>query len=419
MLHEVDKIRTELCTEEELAVSKESILNQVPFWVDTTEKVLDRSLNYEYHGFPQDTLKRFTDALAKVTREDVLNAAKTYIHPEEFTGVVCGDVEHFDAKLETVAGAKTVTSIEDPEKWAHPASAAAEKKPAKTDGDKPAKTEGDKPAKADGDKPAKTDGAAAPKADDKAAAALLGKVIEAVGGKKALDDLTGIHMKQKVVVKDQGQSQTLKIDYVVVFPDKAHVEISFGPQKVVQILDGKSGWMVIPGRGLKKLSATEVSELHQQVDQSLVSLLRAAAAGEATATIEGDEALYGKPATKLTIKKGKAATTFFVDAKTGTLLGRLEEVQQLGTLRFVFEDPKPCGGLSLPTKQKGHREEDAADADPVENVTIELAEPNPKTDDKTFAAPVVAADEGDDDDAPAPKDNPGKKGKGGDKDGGD
>lgn len=427
MLHEVDKLRTELCSEDELAVAKESILNQVPFWIDTMEKIVDRSLNYEYHGFPQDTLKRFLESLGKVTREDVLAAAKAYIHPEAFTTVVCGDAEHFDKKIETLAKDGKVETISDPEEWAHPGAAKAAKekpkadKPAKADekpaakGDeKPAaKPEGDKPAAKGDEKPAAKGDGAAKGGDEKAAAELLGKVLESVGGKKALDALAGIHMKQKVVVNAEGQTQTIKIDYVVVFPDKAHVELAFGPQKVQQILDGKNGWVVVPGRGTQKLPPAQVAQLREQIDASLVSMLKAASTGEAKAELEGDADLYGKPATKLTLRKGKAATTFFVDPKTGALLGRLEENPQIGTLKFVFADNKPCGGLSLPSSQKGRKEEDGADAEPVENVTIELCEPNPKTDAKTFAAPAAAADEGDDDeDAPkdAPKDKGGKKG---------
>jgi hypothetical protein len=421
MLAEVEKLRTNLATEEELAVAKESILNQVPFWIDTTEKVIDRTLNYEYHGFPQDTLKRFTDALAKVTREQVLKAAQSYIHPEAFTLVVCGQSKDFDAPIDSLAAGGKVETIEDPagkpgmgvEHWAHPGSAAepAPVKKPEGQGEAEKKPEGKTPeGKAD-------EGASKPAGDDKAAAALLAKVVEASGGKKALDALTGIHLKQKIVVSAQGQTQTVKIDYTLVFPDKARVEIQQGPQKMSQILDGKQGWVVMGG--VHKLAPPQVAQMRGQIDQALVSpLLKAAASGTATASIEGENVdFYGKPSTKLAIKKGHASTTFFVDPATGVLLGRVEE-NQMGELKVKFEGAKPCGGVLLPMQQDARAADDAVDAKPVLKTTIEVAEPNPKTDETTFAEPKAekGADGGDDDgeDEAPKKGGGGKKGGEGD-----
>jgi predicted Zn-dependent peptidase len=372
MLAEAEKIRATPCTDEELAVAKESILNQVPFWVDTTEKVVDRSLNYEYRGFPQDTLKRFTDALAKVTKEDVLKVAKAYIHPETYTTVVCGDAAHFDAPIESIANGAPVEKIEDPEAWAHPGGS--------------------------DEKTSKTDGAG----DAKAGAALLAKVVESAGGKAALDALAGIHMKQKITVKQEGQEQKLEIDVVTQYPDKLRLVMTVpGLGKLTQVLNGTQGWASVPGRGQGPLKGPEVAALRQQLDGSLLSLLKAAASGEVTAVVEGEEKFHGTQASRLTLKRGKVSATYFVDA-SGKLLGKVEENRQLGEkVRMTFGDEKPVGGVNFPMSQIGRLESAGEDSEPVLTITFDAADANPKVDDKTFAAP--AADEKKPDEGKKPK----------------
>src|SRR5581483_1093921 len=142
-----------------------STLNQIPFLFDTTEKQMDNALRYAYRAFPQDTIKRLIESVRKVTKEDVLRAAKTYWSPDALVVVVCGNVAQFGPKkLDAIAKAP-LERIDDVEAWSQGAAATA--KPEKTGG-----------------------GEAGPDVEG-----TLGKILEGAGGKKALAELKSIKLK--------------------------------------------------------------------------------------------------------------------------------------------------------------------------------------------------------------------------------
>jgi zinc protease len=118
MLAELDRIRREPPTDEELALAKETIASEIPFWVDTTDEVMTRTLTYAYRRFPQETLRLFAQAVSKVTKEDVLKAARTVWHPDALTFVVCGDPKELEAPIESLKAGIKVEVVADPEAWA-------------------------------------------------------------------------------------------------------------------------------------------------------------------------------------------------------------------------------------------------------------------------------------------------------------
>ena len=63
-------------TADELRNAKDGILQSIVFQSESKREVLDRTLRYEYYGFPQDYLERFQAGVAAVTADDVLRVAK-------------------------------------------------------------------------------------------------------------------------------------------------------------------------------------------------------------------------------------------------------------------------------------------------------------------------------------------------------
>jgi predicted Zn-dependent peptidase len=53
----------------------------------------------EYYGYDADYLERYRENIAKVSKTDVLNAARKYLHPDAFKLVVVGNAEKFDAPV--------------------------------------------------------------------------------------------------------------------------------------------------------------------------------------------------------------------------------------------------------------------------------------------------------------------------------
>jgi zinc protease len=90
-LAEIAGLNTRPFTEEELARSKDNILNSFLFRYDTRDKVLAERVRLEFYGYPADYLETYKAALEKVTIADLEAAAKKYIHPDKLAILVVGN----------------------------------------------------------------------------------------------------------------------------------------------------------------------------------------------------------------------------------------------------------------------------------------------------------------------------------------
>jgi len=86
-------------SEAELALAKESIVNSFIFAFTNPAAVVAQQARLEYYGYPEGYLENYRDRIARVTREDVLRAARKYLHPEAMVLVVVGNEKKFDRPL--------------------------------------------------------------------------------------------------------------------------------------------------------------------------------------------------------------------------------------------------------------------------------------------------------------------------------
>ena len=101
-------------TAEEVRKAKASILNSFIFNSDSTRKILNQQLTYEYYGYPLDWLSRYRAGIENVTVAEVRQAAVDYVHPQRFTLLVVGPSEGRDKPL-TEYGTVTELDITIPE----------------------------------------------------------------------------------------------------------------------------------------------------------------------------------------------------------------------------------------------------------------------------------------------------------------
>jgi predicted Zn-dependent peptidase len=99
LLEEIERIRREEITEEELRLAKESYLNSFIFNFDTRDEIIQRMTVYEYYGYPTDFLQRMKQGIDKVTQADVLRVAQTRLHPDQLQILVVGRPEDFEEPL--------------------------------------------------------------------------------------------------------------------------------------------------------------------------------------------------------------------------------------------------------------------------------------------------------------------------------
>ena len=88
-------------SDQELKSAREYIINSFMFGFTTPAAVAIQRARLEYYGYPSDYLETYRDSIARVTKWDVLSAARTYLKPEAFKIVVIGDVKRFDQPLAT------------------------------------------------------------------------------------------------------------------------------------------------------------------------------------------------------------------------------------------------------------------------------------------------------------------------------
>jgi predicted Zn-dependent peptidase len=98
----ISGITKEPVTGQELDLAKESIINTFIFGFAKPEAVVNQQARLEYYGYPKDYLDRYRENIAKVTKEDVLRAARKHLHPEAMVISVVGNDAAFDKPLSTI-----------------------------------------------------------------------------------------------------------------------------------------------------------------------------------------------------------------------------------------------------------------------------------------------------------------------------
>lgn len=99
---QIDELKTNPLSEEEIKRAKDSILNSFVFNFDSPEKVLHERISYEFYGYPADYLERFRSGIEKVEPADVARVAAKYLHKDQLAVLVVGNAADFDKPLNSL-----------------------------------------------------------------------------------------------------------------------------------------------------------------------------------------------------------------------------------------------------------------------------------------------------------------------------
>jgi zinc protease len=113
---EIERIRSNLVSQEELDQAKDSILNSFVFKFENPSQTLSRLMTYEYYGYPQDFIFKYQKGTKNTTIKDVQRVAQKYLNPEQFVTLVVGNNETIQPPLSNLGfTVKTVdVSIDKP-----------------------------------------------------------------------------------------------------------------------------------------------------------------------------------------------------------------------------------------------------------------------------------------------------------------
>jgi zinc protease len=89
----MERMRTELVTDEELAEAKEAYVNSFVFSFASPSAIVGRFVELEYDGLPKDFLQQLRARVIALSKEDILRAAKKHFHPNRLTIVAVGSGE--------------------------------------------------------------------------------------------------------------------------------------------------------------------------------------------------------------------------------------------------------------------------------------------------------------------------------------
>ncbi|MBC8018802.1 MAG: insulinase family protein, partial [Verrucomicrobia bacterium] len=86
-------------TDQELKSAREYIINSFMFGFTSPASIVTQRARLEYYGYAPDYLETYRENISRVTKEDVLAAARKHLKPESFKLVVIGDAVKFDKPL--------------------------------------------------------------------------------------------------------------------------------------------------------------------------------------------------------------------------------------------------------------------------------------------------------------------------------
>jgi len=177
---ELDALKTNPATREELTKAKEAILNSFVFRFDSKEKVLRERMSYEFYGYPADFLERYREGIAKVSIEDVSRVAEKYVHKDQLATLVVGKAADFDKPLSTYGPVTTLDITIPPPPGA----------------------------------------AKAATASNSAGQALIAKVIESLGGAAKVKSVKALREKSTVLAKTPQGDMSIGMEEIAAFPDQ-------------------------------------------------------------------------------------------------------------------------------------------------------------------------------------------------------
>lgn len=104
----IERMRSELVSDAELAEAKEAYVNSFIFSFSSPSAIVGRLVELEYDGLPKDFLQQLRDKVVKLTKEDILAAAKKHLHPDRLKIVAVGSGKTLPGALSTFGEVKEI-----------------------------------------------------------------------------------------------------------------------------------------------------------------------------------------------------------------------------------------------------------------------------------------------------------------------
>ena len=108
ILDEIERMKTQPPSLEELKRAKDQVLNSFIFHYDSPDKTLGEQVTLAFYGYPADFLEKFRSGIEAVTVADVSRVATKYIDTSKLAIVVVGNESEIKPALSTLGKVTTV-----------------------------------------------------------------------------------------------------------------------------------------------------------------------------------------------------------------------------------------------------------------------------------------------------------------------
>ena len=345
LLHEVEMIRKEEVTDQELALAQESFLNAFVFNFDTRRELVGRLMTYEYYGYPEDFLQKTKEGIEKTTKADVLRVARKYLKPDQVRILVVGNDKDFDEPL-SVFGDLNEIDISIPTPQEEVIEATEE---------------------------------TLAKGED-----LIGSAITASGGPAAFHAVNTLRWRGIMSVTTPQGEMAMDLDFLVAYPDRMRLNISAPMGQMSQILNGNQAWGVAPGAS-RPAPPQQVQEMKENLWHNIVYLFKHAGQQGLTAQYLGGEEVDGQKCEVILITPpGMKGFKLFLNSET--MMPAQMQYQAMSPSRAPastvtsLSDFRGVEGMILPFKSVVSQ-----DGKEVQEITINEILVNPEIDESQFS----------------------------------
>jgi predicted Zn-dependent peptidase len=99
---ELRRITEKEVSDDELQTVKNYLTGLFPLQLETANAVATRVINLKLYDLPKDYYNTYISNINKITKKDILEAARKYIHPEELYIIVSGNSIEIKGKLSKI-----------------------------------------------------------------------------------------------------------------------------------------------------------------------------------------------------------------------------------------------------------------------------------------------------------------------------
>ncbi|MBM4121302.1 MAG: insulinase family protein [Nitrospira sp.] len=89
----MERLQAQPVTDAELSEAKEAFVNSFVFSFTSPATIVSRLIGLEYDGLPKDFLQQLRDKVVKLTKDDLLQAARKHLHPDRLRILAVGPPE--------------------------------------------------------------------------------------------------------------------------------------------------------------------------------------------------------------------------------------------------------------------------------------------------------------------------------------